>query len=247
MHQNIYENLVSLCTKAALLTDGKIGESLGFRWSENPYVDWYNRIFTENILLTEEDIRKIITEMNKNRLPRFLLTYSKEVINVSEKELKKQGFNMFYQQTGMAINLDLFEHDIRVENINICIVEDSKMLQNWLTTVNNSFNMNEDIRLYYSLLEQQDIQFYYLRDEGKIVSTVMTYINNGVVGLHLIATIEEQRGKGFGTLITKKVLADLKNKGFRIGVLQSSDKGKEIYKRIGFSEYCYISHWQYQR
>lgn len=68
------------------------------------------------------------------------------------------------------------------------------------------------------------------------------FLSSGIAGLHLVGTIKEYRGRGFGTIMTKNDLYDAKLKGCKLGVLQASEMGKKIYSKIGFIEYCKVRH-----
>jgi ribosomal protein S18 acetylase RimI-like enzyme len=68
------------------------------------------------------------------------------------------------------------------------------------------------------------------------ISSVLYY--RGIAGIFNVATIPDYRGKGIGTAITLAPLMDAKKKGYEIAWLESSEMGKNLYKRIGFQEYC---------
>ena len=78
-----------------------------------------------------------------------------------------------------------------------------------------------------------------------MVTTLMLFINNGIPGIHLVGTLDEFRGKGYGTSITLKAMKDLKDAGFVKAVLQASQMGENIYKKIGFKKYSELFHWGY--
>lgn len=44
--------------------------------------------------------------------------------------------------------------------------------------------------------------------------------------------------EGIGTALTILPLLYAKEKGCKIGVLQASQEGEKIYRKIGFEEYC---------
>lgn len=51
-----------------------------------------------------------------------------------------------------------------------------------------------------------------------------------------VATLEDARGRGIGRAVTIAVLRDAMERGARFGVLESSDLGHPVYRRIGFRD-----------
>ena len=50
-------------------------------------------------------------------------------------------------------------------------------------------------------------------------------------------------GKGFGAAMTFNPLHQAREMGYRIGVLQSSEMGFNVYKRLGFRHLCQIENF----
>lgn len=58
----------------------------------------------------------------------------------------------------------------------------------------------------------------------------------GAVGLYSLATLTSYRGRGIGSALFNAALALAKRQGYRHAVLQASEDGIGIYRRMGFSE-----------
>jgi predicted acetyltransferase len=58
-----------------------------------------------------------------------------------------------------------------------------------------------------------------------------------------VATLPEARGKGIGAAVTLKPLHNARELGYIIGVLQSSEMGFNVYKRLGFRHLCQIENF----
>lgn len=69
---------------------------------------------------------------------------------------------------------------------------------------------------------------------GRPVATSRTAIAAGVAGLYAVATLSDVRGRGIGRAMTLAALQAGRALGYRIGVLQSSDEGLPVYRRLGF-------------
>ena len=70
--------------------------------------------------------------------------------------------------------------------------------------------------------------------DGRAVATSRISIGGGVAGLYAVATLPNVRGRGIGRALTIAALEAGRTLGYRIGVLQASDDGLPVYRRIGF-------------
>lgn len=78
------------------------------------------------------------------------------------------------------------------------------------------------------------IQYFAVRKAGRIVCTSILYLAHGVAGIYGVATIPEERKKGLGAHATAEPLRHARTLGYRVGVLQSSEAGHPVYRRLGF-------------
>jgi GNAT superfamily N-acetyltransferase len=74
------------------------------------------------------------------------------------------------------------------------------------------------------------------RIDGVVVATSRVSIGAGVAGLYAVSTLPAYRGRGFGRAMTIAALRAARSIDYRIGVLQSSDLGYGVYRRLGFRE-----------
>jgi len=81
------------------------------------------------------------------------------------------------------------------------------------------------------------MQFFAIRREGVIVSTSMCYLKNGLAGIYSVSTIPSERRKGLGEHATAEPLRLAAELGYRVGILQSSDAGYNVYKKLGFTDF----------
>ena len=74
------------------------------------------------------------------------------------------------------------------------------------------------------------------RVDGRVVATSRISIGAGVAGLYAISTLPAHRGHGYGRAMTIAALRAGRALGYRIGVLQASDLGYGVYRRLGFRD-----------
>ena len=245
----IEKNLSNLCIKAANISCGEVVKQDYYSWAKNSYFEGYNKVFDMNIPLA--DIKEVIMLLRKNIeleiAPKHLLINSCNKAIILEDYLKSLNFNMFYQQSGMAIDLASFKFENNDNIGKIRTIKSANELEEWILITEEAFKKKRNSYMYKMFLSENDIRFYGCYYKDKIVATLMLYIKDAIAGIHLVGTANEFRGKGFGTLIAKTALRDAKDLGCKYSVLQASDMGKSVYKSIGFKEYCKIRHWEYNK
>jgi GNAT superfamily N-acetyltransferase len=69
---------------------------------------------------------------------------------------------------------------------------------------------------------------------GGEVSTAMSVVADGVVGIYNVATPAEHRGNGYGSVVTAHALREAWAAGCDLAYLQSSPIGFGVYERLGF-------------
>lgn len=77
---------------------------------------------------------------------------------------------------------------------------------------------------------------YVGRIDGRPVATSRLSIGGGVAGVYTVLTLPEFRGRGIGRAMTLAALRAGRELGYRIGVLQSTEEGYPVYRRLGFRE-----------
>jgi GNAT superfamily N-acetyltransferase len=76
------------------------------------------------------------------------------------------------------------------------------------------------------------------------VATAELTLGGGVVGLYNIVTLAAYRRRGFGAAMTLRPLLDARDQGHRTAILQASDAGVSVYRRVGFAPFGQVSEYK---
>ena len=166
-----------------------------------------------------------------------------------EPALSRHGFEYSNDTPGMAIDLlEMNESVQRVEGLDIRIVGDAESMRTWTRAFLKGYGLPsawESITfdLWMQLGLDLPIRNYLGYLDGRPVSTSTVFYGGGAAGIYCVSTLPEARGRGIGAAITLKPLQAAREMGYRIGVLQSSEMGFNVYKNLGFRHLCQIENF----
>lgn len=209
----------------------------------NNQYSWPNWVFRpDRELLPEEDFIQPLTDKIKTgEIPSFLVTLEPDNPAKFYLLMEQYGMRQIYTWKGMAIEKDNY-HDFDHHGHDFIIVEVStdELLAEWINVVNTAlFNSKSlDFGLMKCLYQQEQINLYLGIVSGSPVATSLSFQNDDIAGLYMIATMPEYRGKGYGTIITCHTIEHCFRQDARYIILHSSPLAENIYRKIGFREYC---------
>ena len=149
---------------------------------------------------------------------------------------------------GMAADLDSLPEKMELpEDLVIERVESDEDLEKWCRVLCTAFEMPAFVEdaffdLYRSLGFDPSTPLHnYLGSlNDEVVATSTLFMGAGVAGIYGVSTLERARRKGIGSAMTAAPLLDSQRLGYRVGILQSSELGFNVYHNLGFKEYCKI-------
>lgn len=124
------------------------------------------------------------------------------------------------------------------------IVESEKEVKDLEKVVQNAFEKEEDITnimFNLNMINNSSTKAIILYDteENKPVSSAITSYSNNVAGIYWVGTLDSYRGQGLGAYIASKS----SNIGFENGndivILQASEVGERVYKKLGYKTISY--------
>jgi GNAT superfamily N-acetyltransferase len=163
--------------------------------------------------------------------------------------LSNHGFGFSNDTPGMAVDLQVLSEPIQaVEGLEVRAVTDEESLRTWAHLFTVGYGLPPDWEPSVYNLQLQlglgyPIQNYLGTLNGEPVATSCLFLGAGVAGVYSVSTLPVARGRGVGAAMTFKPLHQAREMGYRIGVLQSSEMGFNVYQRLGFRHLCQIENF----
>lgn len=162
------------------------------------------------------------------------------------ERLAAHGIMHALDAPGMALDLRALVEDVTAPaEFEIRAMRDLKALQDFARVFNESFGMPASVhdlfsRAYAKLSLDGDRSFrnYVGYLAGEPVATTTLLLGEGAAGIFGVSTLPQARRKGIGAKITLHALQDARREGYRVAVLHSSSIAVNVYKALGFREYC---------
>ncbi|MBE0411634.1 MAG: GNAT family N-acetyltransferase [Anaerolineales bacterium] len=158
-----------------------------------------------------------------------------------EPRLINKGFSLVDEQPAMVIDLAKLKQNNRTpDGFVIERIRDAATMKEkhgWISQFREGKSLGTllvDMFSGYGFDAASDWQHYLGVIGGKPVSWASVFYSTGVAGIYAVGTIPEARRQGIGSAITYRVLMDARQRGYRIGVLQSSQMGYNMYQKLGF-------------
>ena len=166
-----------------------------------------------------------------------------------ESHLLPHGFRYDYNAHGMAVDLRKLNFaQETLPGLAIMPVSDIPTLQEWTHTFMLGYELppaweSSLLALMTGIGLEWPVRNYLGYLNGKPVATSNVFLGAGVAGVQFVATLPEARGQGIGAALTLAPLRETQPRGYRIGILQSSNMGYQVYQRLGFQRVCQMEHF----
>jgi len=149
--------------------------------------------------------------------------------------------------TEMAVDLSLLPTDLPPHpSLRIVPVDEANRLRQWIHVASIGFRIGEKFEkdwydFFVDGIFNPQFRTYLALLDGKPVGTSQLFLSDGVAGIYNVTCIPEARGQGIGSAVTMAALLKAREMGYRISILQASQRGYRVYRRLGFQDFGNLS------
>ncbi len=165
------------------------------------------------------------------------------------EHLKQRGLRCRKHFPGLACNLtDPLPEIETPDGIAFATVTDYSLFDKYahpvlgpITTPIRRHNLD---RLKYLTAKYPRTVFEFVALSGaRPVGGGVLHLGKWAAGVHDVAVLESERGKGIGSALIANMLQFASRRGGKYAVLLSTGMGESMYKRVGFREVCRVAYW----
>jgi GNAT superfamily N-acetyltransferase len=167
-------------------------------------------------------------------------------------EIKKhlEGHGLSFNEsfaTEMAADLTMIRDDLPTsDQLKVVRVDDQETLRDWIHIASIGFRVPLEYEdTWYKFFAEaacaSPFQTYLALLNDRPVATSQLFTSAGVAGIYNVTCLPEARGRGVGTAVVLAPLIEAREMGYRVGILQASSMGYNVYRRIGFQDFGNLS------
>lgn len=108
----------------------------------------------------------------------------------------------------------------------------------WIDALELGYGLPRALCEMCALLDrgEAELRAYGAYRDGRVLSTSLLFLHDGLAGIYCVATLPEERGKGIASHMTAEPLRLAAKEGYEYGTLQASTAGYPIYRKLGFED-----------
>lgn len=223
-----------------------------FRWHTAVQHPWFNGVLSTGVPTadTAESLQTTLAYFRLKDVEAISWWLEPGVkMNVWANILSQHGFLYDDRTPGMAVDISrLSDHFKPPGSFTLREVQNRAELRTWVETFTTGYGLPSSMTIpFYNLLASLGLDLlirHYLGYMGNTpVATASLFLASGVAGIYNVATLKEARGMGIGGIMTAHPLRQASSLGYNVGVLQSSEMGYTLYRRLGFEKLCTMDHF----
>lgn len=236
-----------------------LGQAPGVELSEGPHLSWtltgipdpfLNVVFRTN-LPRDEPAPVVDAALAHFRVKGIsALSWLAPPPDVASHLLSK---GLMFSEGGRAMAADLAALPDTLPTspgVAIVAVEDRAGFQSWIHVMRIGFGTPEAaepnlLEVFAAIGSGPHMRTYLALLDGQPVATSQVLLAAGVAGIYQVTCLPGARGKGIGTAVTLAALLEARRRGFAIAILQASDLGYLVYRRLGFRDYGRLNEYRY--
>lgn len=205
---------------------------------------WHTRLTAET---AQAAIQAAIARGRDRRVPMLWWTGPASTPVDFDALLERYGFHCSDLEQGMAVDLHFFKDSQSMPaGLTIEPVQDLETLKTWCHAFVVGFGFPADAESsFLDWFSYLPVYSYLGRLNGAAVATSAVFYASGVAGVYNVSTLPDARQRGIGTAMTLAALRAARAAGYRAGILQASDMGAPVYRKLGFQKYCDIGLYEW--
>ena len=142
---------------------------------------------------------------------------------------------------GMAVNLAVVAPPSAIESFRIEPIDGREDRRRWGTIAGGWFGA--EAAAAFGEIEQGldprgliDRPRYLGLLNGVAVASAALVLEGGVAGVYSVATEPSAQRRGIGRAMTVHTLREARKRGYRVGILQATEPGYAVYRKLGFED-----------
>jgi len=165
---------------------------------------------------------------------------------VIEKLFIKNNYQCCFQQTAMYMPLDeVVENDtVSHDGFEMIVVNDINQINQWVDIGNEAFGYKIDPTVIEPLINDKDIRLFLGYLNAQPVASALLFKTDEVIGIHQVGVRHDCQNKGIGRSLIQSLIPVCTSWQAKHIVLQASEIGQSLYKRLGFKEQFIINYYQ---
>jgi len=193
--------------------------------------------------LVEDDFTEAINYFRRKSFVFCIWISEENLIDKVQDYFEKLGVRQQNKEPGMTLDLKEYAEQKNVLHDRVKIITTSEELTDYACVIAANWSPpDQNIMEYFRaagnhlLSKQNNILLLAHYEEGKPVAVVEMFpTDQTTMGIYGLATLQAFRGKGVGSSLLTFCLNKAKVLGYEHAILQASEDGIGIYKRLGFN------------
>ena len=237
-----------------------LGRSPSVELSVGKYLPWLVTNMPDhfmNLVVCTELPSEGVDELIENTLNHFKTLNIKRLSWLTEEGLPALEIKKYLESHGLTFSesfatemaadlMTLKEGFARPDHLQVMRVEDQESLRKWIHIASVGFSVPFEFEdtwheFFAEAACASPFRTYLALLDGKPVATSQLFTSAGVAGIYNVTCLPEARGQGVGTAVVLAPLLAAREMGYRVGILQASSLGYNVYRRIGFQDFGKLS------
>ena len=237
-----------------------LGRSPSVELSVGKYLTWLVTNMPDhfmNLVICTELPSEGVDELIANALNHFRALNIKNLSWLTEEGLPAMEIKRHLEARGLTFNesfatemaVDLTKIDEggnRSNRLRVVPVEDEGLLRKWIHIASVGFGVPFEFEdTWYEFFAEaacaSPFRTYLALLDGEPVATSQLFTSAGVAGIYNVTCLPEARRQGVGTAAVLAPLLAARELGYRVGILQASSMGYNVYRRLGFQDFGKLS------